>query len=39
MKELVGGAVPKWAAMARAVARRKGGTEMKALPSTDPAAV
>jgi hypothetical protein len=37
MKEIVGGVVPKWAVMARAVTLRKSGVEMKALPATDPA--
>jgi hypothetical protein len=31
VKELAGGNVPKWAVMARAVAIRKGGTELKPL--------
>ena len=31
VKELVGGNVPKWAVMARAVAIRKGGVELKPL--------
>jgi hypothetical protein len=38
MKAIVVGAVPKWAVMARAVTLRKGGTEMKPPPATDPAA-
>ena len=38
MKAIIGGAVPKWAVMARAVTVRKSGTEMKALPPVDPAA-
>ncbi len=31
MKVLAGGAVPRWAVMARAVALRKGGVEVKEL--------
>ena len=31
VKQLAGGNVPKWAVMARAVALRKGGTELKKL--------
>jgi hypothetical protein len=37
MKAIGGGAVPKWAVMARAVALRKSGTELRSLPATDPA--
>ena len=33
MKELAGGAAPRWAVMARAVALKKGGVELKQLPA------
>ncbi|MDB5310597.1 MAG: hypothetical protein JWO38_4799, partial [Gemmataceae bacterium] len=33
VKELAGGAVPRWAVMARAAALRKGGVEMRSLPA------
>jgi hypothetical protein len=36
MKEIVGGAVPRWAVMARAATLRKGGVELSPLPATDP---
>lgn len=37
VKELAGGAIPRWAVMARAVALRKGGVELRPLPATDAA--
>ena len=36
MKALYGGAVPRWAVMARAVALKTGGVEMKGLPRPTP---
>jgi hypothetical protein len=33
VKALAGGAVPRWAVMARAAALRKGGVEMRSLPA------
>jgi hypothetical protein len=38
VKQLAGGNVPRWAVMARAVALRKGGVELKPLPATTPVA-
>ena len=35
LKEIAGGAAPKWVVMARAVALRKGGVELKSLPATE----
>jgi hypothetical protein len=35
VKVIVGGMVPRWAVMARAVTLRKGGTQMKPLPVAD----
>src|SRR5207248_9064350 len=35
MKEIAGGAVPRWAVMVRAVALRKGGIELRQLPAMD----
>lgn len=37
LKEVAGGAVPRWAVMARAVALRKGGVELRQLPATEAA--
>ena len=37
VKELAGGGVPKWAVMARAVALRKGGVELRQLPAAEAA--
>jgi hypothetical protein len=37
LKEIAGGAVPKWAVMARAVALRKGGVELRQLAATEAA--
>ncbi|MDB5306616.1 MAG: hypothetical protein JWO38_818 [Gemmataceae bacterium] len=33
VKQLAGGAVPRWAVMARAAALRKGGVERRSLPA------
>lgn len=37
LKEIAGGAVPRWAVMARAVALRKGGVELRQLPAVEAA--
>ena len=37
IKEIAGGAVPRWVVMVRAVALRKGGVELRPLPATDAA--
>ena len=39
MKEIAGGAVPRWAVTVRAVALRKGGIELRQLPAMDPVVV